>query len=120
MTVMALAKAGDNVVSSPKLYNGTFTQFERLLPSFGVTTRFIDSSGQNLCELIDKATKLVFCESVANPNFAVADYTNMIQIAHDAGVPVVVSTYTPRRIWSFDIRYRSTPHLPPGVSLVVP
>ena len=92
MTVMALAKAGDNVVSSPKLYNGTFTQFDRLLPSFGVTTKFMDSSSQNLSELIDKDTKLVFWESIANPDFAVADFTKLAQIAHDAGVPVVVST----------------------------
>lgn len=91
MTVMALAKAGDNIISSSKIYNGTFTQFKRLLPSFGVTTKFVDPSLINLQEMIDKNTKLVFCESVANPDFSVANYTYMAQIAHDAGIPVVVS-----------------------------
>lgn len=91
MTVMALAKAGDNIVSCSKIYNGTFTLFQRLLPSFGVTTKFVDPSLTNLKEMIDKNTKLVFCESVANPDFSVADYSPMVQTAHDAGIPVVVS-----------------------------
>ncbi|CAO1599618.1 Homocysteine/cysteine synthase [Xanthoria calcicola] len=95
MTVMALAKAGDNIVSCSKIYNGTFTQFQRLLPSFGVTTKFVDPSLTNLKEMIDKNTKLVFCESVANPDFSVANYSPMVQTAHDAGIPVVVdATFT--------------------------
>ncbi|KAL8907439.1 MAG: hypothetical protein Q9207_001409 [Kuettlingeria erythrocarpa] len=92
---MALAKAGDNIVSSPKIYNGTFTQFDRLLPSFGVRTKFMNPSSQNVRDLIDKNTKLVFCESIANPDFAVADYTELVRITHEAGVPVVVDgTFT--------------------------
>ncbi|KAL8670819.1 MAG: hypothetical protein Q9168_004655 [Polycauliona sp. 1 TL-2023] len=92
---MALAKAGDNIISSSKIYNGTFTQFDRLLPSYGVQTKFMDPGSDNLPQLIDKDTKLVFCESIANPDFTVADYTKLVGIAHDAGIPVVVdATFT--------------------------
>ncbi|KAL9050197.1 MAG: hypothetical protein Q9206_005186 [Seirophora lacunosa] len=95
MAVMALAKAGDNIVSSAQIYSGTFTQFDRLLPSFGVRTKFMDRGARNLRDLIDEHTKLVFCESLANPDFAVADYEELVRIAHEAGVPVVVdATFT--------------------------
>ncbi|KAL9009817.1 MAG: hypothetical protein Q9173_005185 [Seirophora scorigena] len=95
MTVMALAKAGDNIVSSAQIYSGTFTQLDRLLPSFGVRTKFMDRGSRNLRDLIDEHTKLVFCESLANPDFAVADYEELVRIAHEAGVPVVVdATFT--------------------------
>lgn len=91
MTVMALAKAGDNIISSRKLYNGTFSQFDRLLPSFGVTTKFIETSKQSIGDLIDARTKLIFSESVSNPQCCVADYDKLVSTAHEAGIPVVVN-----------------------------
>ena len=95
MTVMALAKAGDNIVSSRHLYNGTFSQFDRLLPSFGVTTRYIDTSKQSIRSLVDGRTKLIFSESIANPQFSVADYESLVGVAHEVGIPVVVSLIAP-------------------------
>lgn len=91
MTVMTLAKAGDNIISSRNLYNGTFSQFDRLLSSFEVRTRYFESSESNIKNLIDDRIKLIFSESVANPHFAVADYEKLISIAHEANIPVVVS-----------------------------
>ena len=90
MVVMALAKAGDNIVSSRNLYGGTYAQFDGLLPSFGVTTRFTDFAKGHCESLIDGRTKLIFCESIANPQFSVADYDSIVAIAREAGIPVVV------------------------------
>ncbi|MCJ1349856.1 Homocysteine synthase [Peltigera leucophlebia] len=91
MTVMALAKARDNIISSRKLYNGTFSQFDRLLPSFGVTTKFIETSKQSIGDMIDARTKLIFSESVSNPQCCVADYDKLVSTVHEAGIPVVNS-----------------------------
>jgi O-acetylhomoserine/O-acetylserine sulfhydrylase len=92
MTVLGLAKAGDNIVSSRSLYCGTFHQFEVLLPNLGIQTRFLpDNSPGTLRYLIDSRTKLVFSESIGNPQFSVPDYEILVRVAHEAGVPVVVS-----------------------------
>lgn len=108
MTVMALAKAGDNIISSRKLYNGTFSQFDRLLPSFGVTTKFIETSKQSIGDLIDARTKLIFSESVSHPQCCVADYNKLVSTVHEAGIPVVVnyniaSEFFERRFTVFQI-----------------
>lgn len=94
MTVMALAKAGDNIVSSPKLYGGTnLPSSLRSLPSFGVHDPVSGSVWESFLRgLIDGNTKLVFCKSVSNLDFSVADYSELVAIAHAAGVPVAVST----------------------------
>ena len=91
MAVLALAKAGDNIVSSRNLYCGTISQFESLLPSLGIKTRYFDSSNSSDLENhIDERAKLIFSESVGNPSFAVADLQTLTEVGHEAGVPVVV------------------------------
>lgn len=92
MTVLALAKAGDNIISSRNLYSGTFQQLEMLLPDLGIETRFLsDDSPEAVRCLIDDRTKLVFAESIGNPRFSVPDYEVLVQVAHEVGIPVVVS-----------------------------
>jgi O-acetylhomoserine/O-acetylserine sulfhydrylase len=92
MTVLALAKAGDNIVSTRSLYCGTFHQFEVLLPNLGVQARFLpdDYTSEDIHSLVDPKTKLVFSESIGNPRLDVPDYELLIAEAHRAGVPVVV------------------------------
>ncbi|MDD3650410.1 aminotransferase class I/II-fold pyridoxal phosphate-dependent enzyme [Immundisolibacter sp.] len=92
-TVMNLARVGDNVVSTKKLYGGTYNLFAHTLPQFGIETRFV--AHDNLDELraaIDSRTKLVFCETIGNPAGHVPDIGGIAAVAHAAGVPLVVDS----------------------------
>ena len=64
-TVMNLARMGDNIISTKKLYGGTYNLFAHTFPQFGIETRFVDHN--NIDELkaaIDDKTKMVFCETI--------------------------------------------------------
>jgi O-acetylhomoserine (thiol)-lyase len=92
-TVMNLARAGDNIISTKKLYGGTYNLFAHTLPQFGIETRFVDHDDPNaLAGAIDGKTKLVFCETIGNPGGHVPDLAGMAAIAHAAGVPLVVDS----------------------------
>lgn len=92
-TVVNLCQAGDEIVSANNLYGGTFTQFNDILPQFGITVRFVDpNQPENFRGAINDRTKLVFCETVSNPGLDVADLAAIAQIAHDAGLPLVVDS----------------------------
>ena len=89
--VLALARAGDNIVSTAKLYGGTYNLFAHTLPQLGIEVRFVDH--RNIDELrgaIDGRTKLVFCESIGNPGGHVTDIRAFAETAHAAGVPLMV------------------------------
>jgi O-acetylhomoserine (thiol)-lyase len=91
LTVLNLAHAGDNIVSSQTLYGGTFNLFEYSLPKWGITTRFVDI--HNLDQVraaIDAGTRLVFVETIGNPRLDVPNLEALADIAHEAGVPLVV------------------------------
>lgn len=92
MTVLSLAKAGDNIISTRSLYCGTFHQFEVLLPNLGIQTRFLpdDYTSKEFRSLVDDKTKLVFSESIGNPRLTVPDYELLVGEAHRAGLPVAV------------------------------
>src|SRR5437868_4080000 len=62
-SIINLAEAGDNVVTVPQLYGGTYTLFAHMLPKLGIEVRFADSdSAADLAKLIDRKTKAVFFE----------------------------------------------------------
>jgi O-acetylhomoserine (thiol)-lyase len=89
--ILTLAEAGDNIVSTPQLYGGTYTLFAHMLPKMGIDVRFAkDDSPESIAELIDDNTKAVFCESIGNPAGNVVDLTGISDAAHDNGVPVIV------------------------------
>ena len=72
--ILTLAEAGDNIVSTPQLYGGTYTLFAHMLPKMGIDVRFAkDDSPESIAELIDDNTKAVFCESIGNPAGNVVD-----------------------------------------------
>lgn len=89
--ILALADVGRNIVSVPQLYGTTHTLFAHVLPRIGVTVRFADSDRkEDIARLIDDATIAVYCESVGNPAGNVADLAGLAEIAHRAGVPLMV------------------------------
>ena len=91
LTVLNLARAGDNLVSSQTLYGGTYNLFAYTLPKWGITTRFVDI--HNLDQVraaIDAGTRLLFVETIGNPRLDVPDFEALAAIAHEAGIPLVV------------------------------
>lgn len=91
LTVLNLARAGDNLVSSQTLYGGTYNLFAYTLPKWGITTRFVDI--HNLDQVraaIDAGTRLLFVETIGNPRLDVPDFEGLAEIAHAAGIPLVV------------------------------
>ncbi|MEE8602573.1 O-acetylhomoserine aminocarboxypropyltransferase/cysteine synthase family protein [Euzebya tangerina] len=109
-SVLTIAKAGDNIVSVPMLYGGTYTLFRHMLPELGIDCRFADSdSPDDLEAKIDGDTKAVFLESIGNPAGNIPDLEAIAEMAHRHGVPVIVdnTVATPALIkpiqWGADI-----------------
>ncbi len=94
--IVNLCRQGDEIVSSNALYGGTFTQFNDILPQFGIKVRFVDArQPQNFAAAITDKTKLLFCETVSNPALHVTDTAAIAEVAHKNGIPLVVdSTFT--------------------------
>lgn len=90
-TLITLASQGDNIVTTPQLYGGTYTLFRHMLPSLGIEVRFAASdNAKDIDALIDERTKAVYCESIGNPAGNIADLEALAGIAHGHGVPLVV------------------------------
>lgn len=89
--ILTLAEAGDNIVSTPQLYGGTYTLFAHMLPKQGIEVRFAkDDHPESLAELIDDNTKAIYCESIGNPAGNIVDLSGIVEKAHALGVPVIV------------------------------
>jgi len=97
LTILNLARAGDNIVSSSSLYGGTHNLFTHTLPKIGITTRFVDGTRpETFAPAIDANTKAVFLETIGNPRLDVHDIAAIADIAHARGVPLVVdNTFAP-------------------------
>lgn len=89
--VQNIALAGEHVVSSTNLYGGTFNLFANTLPEQGVTTTFVDPSNpENFQKAIQPNTKLLYAETLGNPNSDVIDIEAIAKIAHKNGIPLIV------------------------------
>mmetsp|Transcript_11965 Transcript_11965/g.21362 ORF Transcript_11965/g.21362 Transcript_11965/m.21362 type:complete len:439 (-) Transcript_11965:72-1388(-) len=93
MTIITLAQAGDNIVSTPFLYGGTANQFKVMLPRLGINVKFVGGKGdetEEIEKLIDENTKALYVETLSNPRFNVADFERLSEVAHKHGIPLVV------------------------------
>ena len=89
--VQAITRSGDNIVSSSKLYGGTYNLFAHTLPQMGLNVRFAAHDDlAAMAALIDENTKAVFCESIGNPGGNIADLAALSAMAHEHGVPLIV------------------------------
>ena len=90
-SILTLAKAGDNIVSTSQLYGGTYTLFAHMLPSQGIEVRFApDDSPEALEKLIDGQTKAIYCETIGNPAGNIIDLEPVCAMAHKHGIAVIV------------------------------
>ena len=94
--IQTIAEAGDNIVSTATLYGGTYNLFAHTLPQLGIEVRMADyRDPAAFAALIDDRTKAVFCESVGNPLGNVTDIAALAEVAHRAGVPLIVDNTVP-------------------------
>lgn len=89
--ILNIAEAGDEIVSSTSLYGGTYNLFAHTLPKVGVKVRFADiNKPEEMEAAITEKTKALFVEVIGNPRIDVADLERMAEIAHKAGIPLIV------------------------------
>ncbi len=90
-SILNLATMGDNIVSTPQLYGGSYTLFAHMLPAQGIEVRFAESAdAKDIAKLIDDKTKAVYCESIGNPAGNISDIEKIAKAAHAKGVPLIV------------------------------
>lgn len=90
-TIRSLAVAGDHVVASNTIYGGTYNLLEHTLPDYGITTTFVDPDDiSNFENAIQDNTKLLYIETLGNPNSNVADIEEIAKVAHKYKIPLVV------------------------------
>jgi O-acetylhomoserine (thiol)-lyase len=109
-SVLNIAEQGNNIVTVPLLYGGTYTLFKHMLPRLGIEVRFAPGDTvADMAALIDDKTTAVFCESIGNPAGNIVDIEALAAMAHAAGVPLIVdnTVATPALIkpicWGADI-----------------
>ncbi|MBS3941854.1 MAG: O-acetylhomoserine aminocarboxypropyltransferase/cysteine synthase [Actinobacteria bacterium] len=91
--IQTITRTGDNIVTVPLLYGGTYTLFKHMFPAQGVDVRFADDdSPEAIAKLIDDRTKAVYLETIGNPAGNIPDLEAIAEVAHDAGVPVIVDS----------------------------
>lgn len=89
--ILTIAEAGDNIISTPQLYGGTYTLFAHMLPKMGIDVRFAESDqAADIEKLIDDKTKAVFCETIGNPAGNIIDIEPIAEMSHQHGVPLIV------------------------------
>jgi len=102
--IQTITTAGNNIVTVPMLYGGTYTLFAHMLPGQGVDVRFAENdSAEALEKLIDDKTSAIYCESIGNPAGNIVDLEAICTMANKHGVPVIVdNTVAPSLIRPID------------------
>jgi len=102
--IQTIAQKGNNIVTIPMLYGGTYTLFAHMLPSQGIDVRFAeDDSPEALEKLIDDKTSAIYCESIGNPAGNIVDLEAICNMADRNGIPVIVdNTVAPMLIRPID------------------
>src|SRR4051812_17425541 len=97
LALLNLAEAGDHIVSSARLYGGTYNLFHYTFPKLGIQVSFVDDP-DDLGEwrrAVRPNTKAFFAETISNPQIDVLDIEGVAAVAHEVGVPLVVDNTIP-------------------------
>jgi len=96
LTILTLAGAGDEIISTTSLYGGTYNLFHYTLPRLGIKVKFVDADDfDGLRALINDKTRAVFTETLGNPKLDVADIEQLAKIAHEHKLPLIIDNTTP-------------------------
>merc|ERR1719223_1673508 len=91
LAITNIVNSGFNFVSTPYLYGGSYNQFKVTFPRFGIKCKFTkDDKPESFREQIDENTRAIYCETLSNPRFNIADFEKVAAIAKNAGVPLIV------------------------------
>ena len=90
-----ITSAGDNIVSTTSLYGGTYNLFHYTLPKYGITVKFVAPNADAVKAAIDDKTKAVYSETVGNPDLLALDIRAVADVAHAAGVPLLLDNTIP-------------------------
>lgn len=91
IALTAIMKQGDNFVSSPYLYGGSYNQFKCTFANFGIECRFANGlDAVDFEMLIDHNTKAIYVESISNSNFSIPDFEALATLAHSYDIPLIV------------------------------
>jgi O-acetylhomoserine (thiol)-lyase len=91
LTVLSLCVAGDHIVSSSHLYGGTYNQFNYTFPRIGIDVTFVDPTDpKNFEKAIRPNTKIIYGETLGNPDIAVFPFEEVAEIAHKHKIPLVI------------------------------
>jgi O-acetylhomoserine/O-acetylserine sulfhydrylase len=86
-----ILQQGDNFVTSPFLYGGTYNQFKVAFKRLGIEVRFAkDDHADSIESLIDKNTKAIFLETIGNPGFNIPDFEKIAAVAKNHDLPLIV------------------------------
>src|SRR6195952_106442 len=90
--ILNLAAAGDHIVSSPRLYGGTYNLFHYSLPKLGIEVSFVEDPDnlESWRNAVRPNTKAFFAETISNPKIDILDIPGVSGVAHDNGVPLIV------------------------------
>ena len=104
--ILTLASAGNNIITVPQLYGGTYTLFAHMLPSQGIEVRFAeDDTAAALEKLIDENTRAIYCETIGNPAGNIIDLEPICEMARKHGVVVIVDNTVPTPVLCRPIEY---------------
>lgn len=101
LALFPLMAPGRNIVAADKLYGGTVNQFGQAIKRFGWSVKFVDMDDEDAVRAaIDEDTRVIWCESLANPGGVVTDVEAISAIAKDAGLPLIVdNTMATAALW---------------------
>lgn len=95
-SILNIAGAGDEIVSSSSLYGGTYNLFSNTLAKLGIKVHFVDSTDpDNFRKAINDKTKAIFAETIGNPQGNVLDVEAVAEVAHEHGIPLIVDNTFP-------------------------
>lgn len=90
-SILNIARTGDHIVSASTLYGGTYNLFAHTFPSMGITTTFVNPDHtEEFGAAVQENTKAIYIESLGNPGINVIDMEAVADIAHEAGIPLIV------------------------------
>lgn len=89
--LLAISRTGDEFIAADNLYGGTYQLFHYTFPKLGREVKFFKSSDPEMIkDLITEKTKAVYVETIGNPKLDVPNFERIAEIAHEAGLPLVV------------------------------
>jgi O-acetylhomoserine (thiol)-lyase len=91
LTILTIARAGDEIISTTSLYGGTYNLFHYTLPKLGITVRFVDAADYDgLSAAVNEKTRAIYSETIGNPKMDITDLERFAEIAHTNGLPFII------------------------------